>query len=227
MESGFDLDADVEEIPISEKVPVYDASGNKMSSKGAVRLTLQLEKGVKQRIALFVMAGGDGMLVLGTNALAKLSIELHSIGHTPAMEISDRSDTEIVKESNAAVKSSRRRGKRMQQAVVATVAKRVYMRPGETKMLPIYREGIPKEGIVWSQYTLIPDMIWDKDTCSVKIPVTNSIAGAKLFREGEEVGRFEPADIVEEQPVKYQGNMLERTEERLEDREQRLIKFLK
>ncbi|EPB65351.1 integrase core domain protein [Ancylostoma ceylanicum] len=115
----------------------------------------------------------------------------------------------------------------MQQAVVATVAKRVYMRPGETKMLPIYREGIPKEGIVWSQCTLIPDMVWDKDTCSVEIPVTNSLAGAKLFREGEEVGRFEPADIVEEQPVKYQGNMLERTEERLEDREQRLIKFLK
>ncbi|KAL6726945.1 hypothetical protein Aduo_008869 [Ancylostoma duodenale] len=69
-------------------------------------------------------------------------------------------------------------------------------------------------------------MIWDKDTCAVEVPVTNSLAGAKLFREGEEVGRFEPVDIVGEQPVEYQGNMLERTEEKLEDREQRLMKFL-
>ncbi|EYC36599.1 hypothetical protein Y032_0877g2818, partial [Ancylostoma ceylanicum] len=68
-------------------------------------------------------------------------------------------------------------------------------------------------------------MIWDKETC--RAPVTNDLAGAKLFRAGEEVGRFEPLNIVEEQPVKYQGNMLERTAEKLKDREQRLMMFLK
>ncbi|EYB94481.1 hypothetical protein Y032_0171g323 [Ancylostoma ceylanicum] len=70
-------------------------------------------------------------------------------------------------------------------------------------------------------------MIWDKKTCTVELPVTNDLAGAKLFRAGEEVGRFEPLDIVEEQPVKYQGNMLERTAEKLKDREQRLMVLLK
>lgn len=40
---GFDPNGDVEEISINDRVPVYDASGNKMSSKKAVRLTFQLE----------------------------------------------------------------------------------------------------------------------------------------------------------------------------------------
>ncbi|KAK6036711.1 zinc knuckle [Cooperia oncophora] len=76
LESGFDLDADVEEIPLDQQKQVFDASGNRMSFKGAIRLTLQMSDGKKQRIAAFVMAGGDGMLVLGTNALRPLGYDL-------------------------------------------------------------------------------------------------------------------------------------------------------
>ncbi|KAL6737859.1 hypothetical protein Aduo_011469 [Ancylostoma duodenale] len=70
-------------------------------------------------------------------------------------------------------------------------------------------------------------MIWDKETCGVELPITNDLAGAKLFRAGEVVGRVEPLDIVEEQFLKYQGDMLERTADKLGDREQRLWMPLK
>ncbi|EYB94480.1 hypothetical protein Y032_0171g322 [Ancylostoma ceylanicum] len=145
--SGFNLDEDVEEIPIDQQVPVYDASGNKMRFKGAVRLTLQLESGTKQRIALFVMAGGDGMLVLGTNALTKLGINLMSATETLPSGIVEKTSNK----PDATVRSAKRPRRRKLQAEAATVAKRVYLRPGETKMLSINRKGIPKEGIVWSQ----------------------------------------------------------------------------
>ncbi|EYC36600.1 hypothetical protein Y032_0877g2819 [Ancylostoma ceylanicum] len=78
--SGVNLDEDVEEIPIDQQVPVYDASGNKMRFKGAGRLTLQLESGTEQRITLFVMAGGDAMLVLGTDALKAAPTEIFMSG---------------------------------------------------------------------------------------------------------------------------------------------------
>ncbi|KAK6054604.1 zinc knuckle [Cooperia oncophora] len=70
LESGFDLDADVEEIPLDQQKQVFDASGNRMSFKGAIRLTLQMSDG-KKLIRAFVMA-----LVLGTNALRPLGYNL-------------------------------------------------------------------------------------------------------------------------------------------------------
>ncbi|CAJ0607110.1 unnamed protein product [Cylicocyclus nassatus] len=75
-DSGFDLDGNVEKIEIDHLAPVYDASGNRMKFKGAVRLAIELEDGVKQKIALFVIARADGMIVLGTNTLAKLGFSV-------------------------------------------------------------------------------------------------------------------------------------------------------
>lgn len=39
-----------------------------MSFKGAVRLKMQVSKGTWYRVGLFVMAGGDDVILLGTNA---------------------------------------------------------------------------------------------------------------------------------------------------------------
>ncbi|EYB89990.1 hypothetical protein Y032_0224g2694 [Ancylostoma ceylanicum] len=66
-------------------------------------------------------------------------------------------------------------------------------------------------------------MILDKGTRSVEIPVTNSLTGANLFRA---IGSFETTDIIDEQPITYPGNMLERTAGKVEDREQRLSTFI-
>ncbi|VDO89643.1 unnamed protein product [Heligmosomoides polygyrus] len=76
LQNGYDLNADVEEIDLDRSKQVCDASGNPMSFKGAVRLTVQVGKGARHRIGLFVMAGGGDMIVLGTSALKKLGWSL-------------------------------------------------------------------------------------------------------------------------------------------------------
>ncbi|EYC08031.1 hypothetical protein Y032_0068g259 [Ancylostoma ceylanicum] len=115
--TGFNLDTDVEEISINHRNPVYDASGNKMSFKGAVRLTLQLENGVKRRIALFVMAGGDGMVVLGTNALAKLGIGPTST--SGVLMTAEKAINEAAGKTSTTVRQTQRRRRWKQQSDVA------------------------------------------------------------------------------------------------------------
>ncbi|VDP13304.1 unnamed protein product [Heligmosomoides polygyrus] len=74
--AGFDLNADVEEIPLTEAPAGYDASGQKMTFNGAVRLTLQVDSRAKFRVVLFVKAGEDGTLPLGANAFHASGLSL-------------------------------------------------------------------------------------------------------------------------------------------------------
>ncbi|EYC13487.1 hypothetical protein Y032_0043g740 [Ancylostoma ceylanicum] len=127
------------------------------------------------------MAGGDGMLVLGTNALTKLGINLMSATETLPSGIVEKTSNK----PDATVRSAKRPRRRKLQAEAATVAKRVYLRPGETKMLSINRKGIPKEGIVWSQCGLVPDMIWDKETCRVELPAPTTWQEPSFSEQGK------------------------------------------
>ncbi|EYC04932.1 hypothetical protein Y032_0085g1872 [Ancylostoma ceylanicum] len=154
--SGFDLDADVEEIPINQRAPVYDASGNKMSFKGAVRLTLQLGNGAKRRIAVFVMAGGDGKVVLGTNALAKLGIGPTST--SGVLMTVEKAANEAAGKTSTTVKPTHRRRRRNQLSDVA-------MRNNERRAE------------------------------SAEAPNSSSLAGAKLIRVGEGVGKHERSHV--------------------------------
>ncbi|VDO88377.1 unnamed protein product [Heligmosomoides polygyrus] len=74
--AGFDLNAEVEEIPLREKAAVYDVSGQKMTFKGAVRLTLRVSGRAKCTVALFVKVGGGGTLLPGANAFHSLGLSL-------------------------------------------------------------------------------------------------------------------------------------------------------
>ncbi|VDP53109.1 unnamed protein product [Heligmosomoides polygyrus] len=83
LQARYDLNADVEEIDLDRSKAVYDASGNPMSFKGnpmsfkgAVGLAIQVNKGTRHRIDLFVQAGDDDLIVLGTNALEELGWSL-------------------------------------------------------------------------------------------------------------------------------------------------------
>ncbi|VDO23541.1 unnamed protein product [Heligmosomoides polygyrus] len=83
LRNGFDSNADVEEIDLDKSKQVYDASRNSMSFKGAVMLAVQVDRGPRHRIGLFVMAGGDDVIVLGTNALEKLAWSLPPNAQSP------------------------------------------------------------------------------------------------------------------------------------------------
>ncbi|VDO75569.1 unnamed protein product [Heligmosomoides polygyrus] len=224
--AGFHVDSDVEEITLGEPMPIYDASRiydeNKMTFKGAVRLTLQVDDGTKRRVALFVKEGGDGTLVFGTNALHILGFTLTSGPRRrhPSLD-------QIKGDKNA---SSWRKSdfQDVDETVTvrnAKVAKRVYIRPGETKTVPVL---ISKdcEGVLWSENDCIPDLVCDDSATTVNVQVTNSFAEAKLFRTGEKVGSFEPAQVVKQEPVNS-GSTLERKEAYVHDREEKLLELLR
>ncbi|VDO65772.1 unnamed protein product [Heligmosomoides polygyrus] len=127
--AGFDLNA--EEIPLTDKAAMCDASENQMTFKGAVRLTMQLQDGIKQQIAWFVMKGEDGMIVLGTNALQKLEVKLPVINE--ALQLAEANKTRKTPKR----KSSRRNRQEGRTPIGVTVAKRMHLRPGETKLLQL------------------------------------------------------------------------------------------
>nr|CDJ85154.1 Zinc finger domain containing protein [Haemonchus contortus] len=74
--AGFDIDKDVEEVPIPNQRTIYDASGNPMEFKGAIRLTIKTKNAKPQRVAMFVRKSNDNMITLGTNVLEKLNMML-------------------------------------------------------------------------------------------------------------------------------------------------------
>nr|CDJ93235.1 unnamed protein product [Haemonchus contortus] len=228
-DAGFDLDSDVEEIPLNQHKPVYDASGNRMSFEGAVRLTLQTFDGQKHRIALFVMSGGDNTMVLGTNVLQQLGYGL--IRETPRQSAVQPQNAET--SDFTPLRKLLRKSQQCNQTEEAptthsvNVVRRVYIKSGETKSVPVWCENFTQGGIFWATDHLFPDMVWDKETQELNLPVTNTFAGAKIFRVGEEVGTFEPTEVVEVEPVTYHGDMLECTAEVPSDREERLLRFLR
>uniref|UniRef100_A0A7I5E5W1 CCHC-type domain-containing protein n=1 Tax=Haemonchus contortus TaxID=6289 RepID=A0A7I5E5W1_HAECO len=74
--AGFDIDKDVEEVPVPNQRTIYDASGNPMEFKGAIRLTIKTKNVKPQRVAMFVRKSNDNMITLGTNVLEKLNLVL-------------------------------------------------------------------------------------------------------------------------------------------------------
>ncbi|KAK6013845.1 hypothetical protein OSTOST_20815 [Ostertagia ostertagi] len=141
---------------------VLDASSNKMSFKGAIKLTLQVSDGRKVRIALFAMSGGDGMIVLGTNALQKLGYGLTYQHRTIA---------------------------RRKRYVFTVMARR-------------RRESFSP-----------------RNTCY-------QMSSKDFPSRGEGGKPSSLPEVVEVQPVKYSGDMLQRTVEVTGDREEKLLRLL-
>ncbi|VDO71348.1 unnamed protein product [Heligmosomoides polygyrus] len=137
-DSGFDLDNDVEEIPNVDRVPIFNASGNQIVFKGAVRLTVAVDGGSKRRVAFFVLKGGDGILVLGTNVLKSLGYELQR----PRAGLSEQNVTEVqqLRTTEAGAKCRPRRAAKAQRTKsdnLVKVVSRLYMKPGETKTIEL------------------------------------------------------------------------------------------
>ncbi|EYC16536.1 hypothetical protein Y032_0033g2708 [Ancylostoma ceylanicum] len=72
---GFDVDC-LEVIPESEMESVYDASNHKMEFLGAVKITVELENGRKNEIAFHIRDSSDDEILLGTNSLDELGVQL-------------------------------------------------------------------------------------------------------------------------------------------------------
>ncbi|VDP63563.1 unnamed protein product, partial [Heligmosomoides polygyrus] len=214
LKSGFDLDADVEEIPMENGTVVYDASGNQMSFKGAVRLTMQLRNGVKQRIACLVMKGSDEMLVLGTNALQKLGVKMPSLPEKTTL----KGLTQTCHEK----KVYRKKITPDHAKTLATVAKRVYLRPGETKWLQINCRSAFKQGIMWSNCGIVPSIVCG-GAKTLEVPITNNLSTATLFKEGQQIGECVQAKIVEREAIRCHVNSVQQCDTKNESRLKMLL----
>ncbi|EYC38726.1 hypothetical protein Y032_0699g1624, partial [Ancylostoma ceylanicum] len=89
------------------------------------------------------------------------------------------------------------------------VSSRVYLRPGETKSIPVSCN-VNEDGVIWSKCNIIPDMVCRSGERQMEIKVTNDLAGARLLRRGEEIGHYEPG-ISEGEPLECVNSMLEKT----------------
>ncbi|XGW13835.1 hypothetical protein V3C99_000268 [Haemonchus contortus] len=178
--SGFDLDADVEEVKVDDRINIYDASGRKMAFKGAVRLSLALQQEPLRRVVFFVRRGNDNRIVLGTNVLRAFGLQALL---KPAAEMKRSSvsvqtlSSDFEKRAFATQTASRPKNKprkspskgfpcekvkvntlvekEVAKPLSATIAARVCLKPGETKRVSI--GGIPsKSSISFDQLRKLP-----------------------------------------------------------------------
>ncbi|KAK6030832.1 zinc knuckle, partial [Ostertagia ostertagi] len=226
-EAGFDLDADVEEVKMEDRIKIYDASGRKMAFKG-----------------------NDDTIVLGTNILGSVgtktllepSVQLkrHSVSvrtssshsktqhaSTQTIPLKEKGQTKPLK-SDAIAKartetkslSLRKENKVLKAAVVA----RVYLKSGETKTVSIAGSPSDSAQILWSNCDLIPHAVC-RSGQALSVPLTNITGGTRIFRAGEKVGFWDQSLIVEKSPVDC-ANMLERTSAPINDRWKILVGLL-
>ncbi|VDL73850.1 unnamed protein product, partial [Nippostrongylus brasiliensis] len=147
--AGVVLDTDVETVPITGEHAVYDASGHRMKFGGAVRLAIQIEDGPKHRIPLFIMDGDDEMIVLGTNALKTLGFRLTKSDSNHESFLDPRKAENGAEGSSPATK-----GQNVTQSAASTkvvASERVYIRPGEQKVVTIKGPHRFGSGILWSE----------------------------------------------------------------------------
>ncbi|VDP02988.1 unnamed protein product [Heligmosomoides polygyrus] len=81
-QKGFDIDS-LEPIDKKEIEPVFDASNNPMVFLGAVRIDVQLEEGPRASVAFHIAKGEEDEILLGTNALPSLGVQLSLVKDSP------------------------------------------------------------------------------------------------------------------------------------------------
>ncbi|VDO52120.1 unnamed protein product, partial [Heligmosomoides polygyrus] len=175
-----------------------------MSFKGAVRLTVQVDKGPRHRIGLFVMSGGDNVIVLGTNALKRLGWSLppniQSLRGRVEVSSGRKRQHRGAKAKEAAVRQHRSKASK-----TVTVAERLCLKPGETKVVSPHRDEMKQGEVVRSSGKILQETKGQGAQHQTQVAVTNSFAGAKMFREGEVVSTYEGTEMAERKPPPHVG----------------------
>ncbi|VDO66878.1 unnamed protein product [Heligmosomoides polygyrus] len=191
--NGYDLDADVEEIELDRSKRIYDASGNATSFKGAVRL---LNMRSKQRISLFVMAGGDDVIVLGTNALKKLGWSL------PPNVQSSRGRVEVFsgrrrRRKEAKAKEAAVQQRRSKASKTVTLAEQLCLKPEETKYASLCCEDMKQDGVLRSSGEILPNTEGRKRRTSN--PEKKTPAVVRVLRP--RVAQMQRKKVIKKEPV--------------------------
>ncbi|KAK6016393.1 zinc knuckle [Ostertagia ostertagi] len=83
--AGYNVDS-LEVISDDSIIPVFDASRNRMAFLGAVKIAVELESGNKVEVAFHIVDDKEAEILLGTNALGKLGVQVLLPPQDPMIE---------------------------------------------------------------------------------------------------------------------------------------------
>ncbi|KAK6024418.1 zinc knuckle [Ostertagia ostertagi] len=171
-DKGFDLDS-LGMVPKSKLKPVVDASNNRMDFLAAVYLPVKLNQETTQNVAFHISPKKEMEIILGTNALARLGINI---------SIERERDSSV----NKSVKDEANESK-------VVVAERRYIPPGDTALVEVLCQGDrggEVERVIWPcKHGIAAGVFTIKDR-RTSLPVFNKSCQPILLKEGEDVGRW-------------------------------------
>ncbi|KAK6009981.1 zinc knuckle [Ostertagia ostertagi] len=169
-DSGYDVDA-LELVEESSLSPVFDASGNRMHFLGAVIVETELHGGNRERVAFHISKGKEEEIILGTNALGRLGIEVSIIGNQEG-KIQQRKEED--------------RGD-------VTVKERVYVPPRRVALVSVLCSGDrleEVERVIWPTKEGVAAGVYSIRNQEAVVPVFNNSDEGLVLKQGEEVGRW-------------------------------------
>ncbi|KAK6030072.1 zinc knuckle [Ostertagia ostertagi] len=169
-DKGFDLDS-LGMVPKSKLKPVVDASNNRMDFLAAVYLPVKLNQETTQNVAFHISPKKEMEIILGTNALARLGINI---------SIERERDSSV----NKSVKDEANESK-------VVVAERRYIPPGDTALVEVLLPGSPEAAEVWESgdYGHLRESSLLK-TGEHRSPYSTRVVNPYFLKEGEDVGRW-------------------------------------
>ncbi|VDL68809.1 unnamed protein product, partial [Nippostrongylus brasiliensis] len=163
---GFDVES-LELIRSEWQKPVYDASNNRMEFLGAARIEVEMENGMKEKVAFYITDSAEEEILLGTNALENLGVYLQ-IREPPMVQ------------TNKVPEQSKR----------VTVAKRVYVPPYGSGVVLAKCENAEEiqQCVIWPTIEGVDAGVCEVRSQQMKIPVVNCSDESMVLGEGEEIG---------------------------------------
>ncbi|RCN24913.1 reverse transcriptase, partial [Ancylostoma caninum] len=168
---GVDVDA-LKLIDKSRLKPVFDASNNAMKFFGAVYIDVELEGGEKETVAFHISSGPEDELLIGTNALKKLGVEVKVAKRT---------------EKQKAVELLEDVGQRV------AVARRVYIPPYDSALVEVQCKGESEnvaDRVIWPSKSGFASGVFKVVQQQTQLPVFNSSDEPMILKEGEDIGHW-------------------------------------
>nr|CDJ98289.1 unnamed protein product [Haemonchus contortus] len=138
---------------------------NRMDFLGAVKIAVELEEGNKVDVAFHIADDKEAKILLGTNALGKLGIQVVLPPQEPTLQ----------------AEASER----------VVVARRMYIPPYGKALVSARHEGISDgERILWPTKHGIAAGVFKITNQEVKVPMINNSEEPMILREGEEIGHW-------------------------------------
>nr|CDJ81915.1 Zinc finger domain containing protein [Haemonchus contortus] len=158
---GYDVDS-LEVLSEDSIIPVFDASRNRMDFLGAVKIAVELEEGNKVDVAFHIADDKEAEILLGTNALGKLGIQVVLPPQEPTLQ----------------AEASER----------VVVARRMYIPPyGKALVSARHEGGSDGERILWPTKDGFAAGVFKITNQEVKVPMINNSEEPMILREGEEI----------------------------------------